>query len=1741
MKRIIAVFIGLVTSVFALAPTPLVFDKVAADSATQQHYWDELLKYKLWGRDYLQFSGSNIQVTEAAGYTGTLGDLTMYNNNHTINGHLVVGGNIVTQDGSDYFDQGYVRVGGGILVGSNGHGSTFFKQPTCEHTWDGNEYGQYTKDRDRGDDQCPVGFPALETDLDIPVYSGSYGTNYVEQNGSHAVINGIPTSGTVRDIYLDHISLTNGAKLLVQQATTGGITRIFVKNLNLDGTDWAIGVTYDGTTMVDNANYRGSLLIYTPNGFTVAAGNKRRMQGSYISAGLIEVKQSLYFAGQLIGAQLKVDNGFNATDFQYVPFDPPVLDPTALASGVFYESIAGNQTVNIRLDRDAVIDVTFKVWITTPGGVDTAEAADLIASTYPATYATAQSIVIPKGSRVPVTPLVLQVNDDLLMENTETFFINIADLEGAVLPGNTSSGSLPLSIVDNDQLQPPVLGDTTVALPENSLLGTSVVVLTATDLNNTDKLNYTIISGDDSGVFAIDSATNKGYITVAKPSALDFEGTPKSWTLVVRVTDNTGRSDDATVIINLTNVNETPSEPALSANTIAENSVVGTNIGTFSATDPDAGAVLTYTLVSGTGSDDNASFSLVGNQLKSAAVFNYEVKSTYTIRVRVSDGSFHVEKAFTILVTDVDEKPVVSNSSYSTDEDVALTVAAADGVLKNASDPEGKAIIASLVTAPAHGTLVLNTNGSFVYTPAANFNGTDSFVFTVADQWNTSAPATAVIVVKPVNDAPVAVNQTYNTDEDLPLVIAAAAGVLKSATDVEGDPLSAVLVAGPAHGTLTLNADGSFTYSPAANYNGSDAFTFRAQDDKGLQSSIMTATITVKAVNDAPLAVNQTYTTAEDVTLTVTVANGLRKGSSDVEGDVLAAVKVTNPSHGTLTLATDGSFSYVPAANFNGTDSFTFQLKDPSNALSPVYTATIVITPVNDAPVAVDMAYQTDEDVALTIAKASGVLSLATDVDGDALTTVLVDDVAHGTLVLSADGSFIYTPVATWSGTDAFTYRVVDPSSATSVVKTATITVKYVNDAPVALEKSYQVIEDKVLTVLAADGVLVGVTDEENHAVTAQVSTATAYGALSLAPNGAFEYTPKHNFFGRDEFFYVVVDEFGAKSAPSRVVIQVLPGNDPPIFADVSFSVPENTPAGSLIGTLTAQDPDGDPISYSLVSGTGFSIDKSGNITVADGMVLDYEATKTYSLVVAVSDGTDAVNGNVTITVTDLPERTDVVVVSATNTDSTWKYPDTVWVNKTILAVEWAVDGVLRNDTDNVASNAKTLLVKTATSPSKDLPGSDTLVVFMSDKTPEVELELPPDRPEPVEGVTVVEPSNPNDTVIYINNSEKDIVVEIKTVDERLQPIVKYDTIHPPLKEGLNEVTYTYTDIYGNTTTTTVYVYLDLTPPVVEITSPADRFVTDNVVQAVAWKVDGVYMNVLNVQTLTKGVNWIIRTYRDKAGNEGSDTVMVYFDMGKDIDLSLEKPLITMDEKTIEKYYATNPPAKDELYSLSILNVKTGLEEKTQYGKGGSVHEADGSEPYPGLSGSHLGPTVQIHIRLPQMGGTNAMGDQRSGLVSDLVDSTGMVLVTSGATPERVSWEEYVKNHCLDGVFGNMTKEEILASPLFESTVGLGVHIYDVSGQFVDRMSIVQKINKAAYLDDAGMLTLFFELKPSRNHGLVDVTGRQYGTGAYILDADVNSISKRLCDMPDGKKGELVKSSAASLEKFGYVRDSYTD
>jgi VCBS repeat-containing protein len=581
------------------------------------------------------------------------------------------------------------------------------------------------------------------------------------------------------------------------------------------------------------------------------------------------------------------------------------------------------------------------------------------------------------------------------------------------LTSNLATVTITVSAV-NDA---PTAANDTYTTGEDTALTVDAPGVLANDSDvDGNTLSAVLGAGPSHGIFTLDADGSFTYTPAA-----DYHGTDS---FTYRASDGGLESNQATVTITITATNDAPTaaDDAYStaedtALTVAAPGVLGND------SDPD-GDTLSAVLASEP-SHGTLTLDADGSFIYTPAA-DYHGSDAFTYRA--SDGTLTSNLAtVAITVSAVNDAPTAVDDTYSTAEDTVLTVPAASGVLANDSDPDNTTLTASVVTGPSHGTLTLHADGSFAYTPDANFNSSDSFTYRANDGTLTSNLATVAITVSAVNDAPVAAEDSYSTAEDTALTVAAP-GVLANDNDPDNTTLTASVVTGPSHGTLTLHADGSFAYTPDANFNSSDSFTYRANDGT-LTSNPATVAITVSAVNDAPTAAADAYSTAEDTALTV-AAPGVLGNDTDPDGDTLSAVLASEPSHGTLTLHADDSFIYTPAADYHGSDAFTYRTSD-GNLTSNLATVTITVTAVNDPPTVTVAAGGTcgiddhSGTINLTVGdveSAATALTLSASSDNKTL-------VPNGNLVLGGSGAtrtLTATSVAGRSGTATVTVTVSD-------------------------------------------------------------------------------------------------------------------------------------------------------------------------------------------------------------------------------------------------------------------------------------------------------------------------------------------------------------------------------------------------------------------------------------------------------------------------------------------------------------------------------------------------------------------------------------------------------------------------------------------------------------------------------------------------------------------------------------------
>ena len=597
-------------------------------------------------------------------------------------------------------------------------------------------------------------------------------------------------------------------------------------------------------------------------------------------------------------------------------------------------------------------------------------------------------------------------------------------------------------------------------------------------------------------------------------------------------------------------VNGAPTGVTLTPAAVPENRPAGTAVGTLSATDPDAGDTFTYALVAGAGAADNGAFAVVGGGLVTAAAFDFEVRSNYSVRVRATDaGGLTFERTVTVSVTNVNEAPTqVSLSAATVAEN--RPVGTLVGTLTR-TDPDAGDTPTYTLLADAGGRIRVVGARLEVAGPI-DFEQTATLAVRVrvTDGGGLVFDKDLTLTVTNVNEPPTAPGVTAAVGEDAALTVPAAAGLATGATDPDGDTLVVTRVNGlavvgqtvtlPSGAQLAVAADGSFVYDPrptarfqalTPGQTDADTFTFTLSDGNGVTVTA-TATVTVTGVNDPPTAGTDTPTIAEDAAATTVNVLGNDSFAPDT-GETLVVSAVGQPSHGVTTLV-GGEVKYAPAADYNGPDSFTYTLSD-GNGGTVTGTVNVTVSPVNDPPVTGPDTLTVAEDAAATVVNVLGNDGFAPDV-GETLVVASVTQPANGVATL-AGGVVKYAPAADFNGTDTFTYLVSDGNGGTTT-GTVTVTVTPVNDPPTAAPDALRVppTAPATLAVLANDS---SAPDAgESLSVTA-VTPPTAGGTVAIAPGGGgVVFTPAAGFIGTATFTYTASDGNGG-TATATVTVAV--------------------------------------------------------------------------------------------------------------------------------------------------------------------------------------------------------------------------------------------------------------------------------------------------------------------------------------------------------------------------------------------------------------------------------------------------------------------------------------------------------------------------------------------------------------------------------------------------------------------------
>ncbi len=534
---------------------------------------------------------------------------------------------------------------------------------------------------------------------------------------------------------------------------------------------------------------------------------------------------------------------------------------------------------------------------------------------------------------------------------------------------------------------------------------------------------------------------------------------------------------------------------------------------------------------------------------ESFAVDVQDTSEETTTQVEDDFDSETTSETFQIKVEGENDAPEVGQDlAYIMDEDGTITFTQ-EQLLGYASDVDGDDLAAFNVQVGANASVQDNGDGTFTVVPDADFNGELDLTFDISDGQETVS-SSIDLTVRPINDAPVPEDKTFEVEEDGTLIFTDA-DLLAGATDIEGDNLTVEGVSyDGGDGILTDNGNGTYTFAPNENFNGDVNFSFDVSD--GTDTVSANIDVSVTPVDDAPVSGNLAYSVDEDGSIRLSQEQLLSQ-ASDVEGDALTASNLSVDGNATVTQNDDGSFTITPDADFNGDIDISFDISDGTNTVQA--TADLTVNPINDLPVPQDQQFSVEEDGTLQFTDAD-LLAGATDIEGDDLSVTGISyEGTDGVLTDNGDGTYSFAPNENFNGDLNFSFDVSDGTDTVSA--NVDVSVTPVNDPPVAGSTSYTVHEDNSITISDAQ-LLANSSDLEGDVSIDSVSYSGSDGVLQINGDGTYTFSPNENFNGEVTLDVVVADEEGSTDV-TTAGITVLEVNDPPVAGPTSYTIDEDS------------------------------------------------------------------------------------------------------------------------------------------------------------------------------------------------------------------------------------------------------------------------------------------------------------------------------------------------------------------------------------------------------------------------------------------------------------------------------------------------------------------------------------------------------------------------------------------------------
>jgi len=796
------------------------------------------------------------------------------------------------------------------------------------------------------------------------------------------------------------------------------------------------------------------------------------------------------------------------------------------------------------------------------------------------------SVVINEDGTITYTP-----NPDF--NGTDSFEYTINDGNGGF-----DTAIVTVTVIGAENVAPIAVDDAASTDEDTPVI---ITVLDNDSDPDNDPLTITETTTPENGTVVINE---DGTITYT-PNP-DFNGTD---TFEYTITDGNGGFDTAIVTVTIGGTNDEPIAVDDAASTEEDTPVVIAVLDNDSDPDNDPLSVTeTTTPANGT--------VVINEDGTITYTPNPDFNGTDSFEYTITDGNGGFDTAIvTVTVIGAENvAPIAVDDAESTEEDTPVVIA----VLENDSDPDNDPLTITEAISPANGSVIINEDGTITYTPNPDFNGTDSFEYTITDGNGGFDTAIVTVTIGGTNDVPVAVDDAESTDEDIPVVIA----VLDNDSDPDNDPLTITETTTPANGTVVINEDGTITYTPNPDFNGTDSFEYTITDDNGgFDTAIVTVTV-IGAENVAPIAVDDAESTDEDIPVVIAVLDN----DSDPDNDPLTITETTTPANGSVVINEDGTITYTPNPDFNGTDSFEYTITDGNGGFDTAI-VTVTIGGTNDEPIAVDDAASTDEDTPVVIA----VLGNDSDPDNDPLTITETTTPENGSLVINEDGTITYIPNPDFNGTDSFEYNITDGNGG---FDTAIVTVTVIgaeNVAPIAVDDAASTEEDTPVIIAVLDND----SDPDNDPLTITETTTPTNGTVVINEDGTITYTPNEHFNGTDTFEYTITDGNGGFDTAVVTVTVIGAENVAPIAVDDAASTDEDTPV--VIGVLdNDSDPDNDPLSV-----TESTTPANGSLVINEDGTITYTPNENYN-------GTDSFE----YTITDGNGGFDTAIVTVTIGDT---------------------------------------------------------------------------------------------------------------------------------------------------------------------------------------------------------------------------------------------------------------------------------------------------------------------------------------------------------------------------------------------------------------------------------------------------------------------------------------------------------